>query len=186
MNPIHSSRLCPDESQQTIPKSDEDIVVLVKGEEGLPTPPKFPLIVINEDFFYTSSGFEPSSINSWQRKNGWHRPINILMPTTLLTWCLAVGVYFGFLIRIWTYSIGIVLFNILIGIFSIVQLGMVLYCITVETQDDVVLKANKPRNFEYVKVSGVPVIDPENRYCNICQVHVKPETKHCKVDSVKY
>jgi hypothetical protein len=34
---------------------------------------------------------------------------------------------------------------------------------------------------DYVKLTGVPVIDPDTLFCNICQVHVaNPLTKHCK------
>jgi hypothetical protein len=55
-----------------------------------------------------------------------------------------------------------------------------IHAITVETQDERVLKARKPRNLQYVKITGIPVIDPENCFCNICQVHVAPLTKHCK------
>jgi hypothetical protein len=38
--------------------------------------PNFPCIVINEDFFYTTEGFEPATINRWKRRNGWYKPVN--------------------------------------------------------------------------------------------------------------
>ncbi|KAJ3105327.1 hypothetical protein HDU97_008224 [Phlyctochytrium planicorne] len=55
-----------------------------------------------------------------------------------------------------------------------------IYTMTIDPQDKAVLKANRPRNIDYVKVAGVPVIDTDTFVCGICQVKVAPDTKHCK------
>lgn len=141
----------------------------------LPTP-SFPLLVINEDFFYSSTQNDPHLMNAWYRVNGWYRPINVLMPVLWIIWITAVGVYFGLLRRL----IARLEVDIIIALLCALQAGFVVYCISCETTDDLVLKvhgllnikANRERNLDFVKISGIPVIDADSNYCNICQVHV--------------
>ncbi|KAJ3300945.1 hypothetical protein HDV03_001582, partial [Kappamyces sp. JEL0829] len=88
--------------------------------------------------------------------------------------------YYAFITRLIQDRSAFLAIDIVAGIGCAVQAVLTLYCISCNVEDDVVIKANKSRNIEYVKVSGVPVIDPDTNYCNICQVHVKHLTKHCK------
>ncbi|KAJ3283432.1 hypothetical protein HDU76_008473 [Blyttiomyces sp. JEL0837] len=60
------------------------------------------------------------------------------------------------------------------------QFTSTIYTMSTDPQDPKVIRAGRPRNVNYVKRSGIPVIDPETCYCGICQVHVDKGTKHCK------
>lgn len=105
----------------------------------------------------------------------------VLLPVLWLTWICGVAFYFGFFQRVFADPTSRLALEVLTGILAGVQAVLSIYCISANVEDDVVTKAKKPRNVEYVKISGVPVIDPSTLYCQICQVHVKPLTKHCKV-----
>jgi putative Mn2+ efflux pump MntP len=91
-----------------------------------------------------------------------------------------VGVYFGFLTRVFADSNAQWISNIVIGSLAIIHGAVMLWTILGETEDTNVLNAKRERNIDYVKVTGVPVIEPETLFCNICQVHVNAYTKHCK------
>ena len=168
--------VCPEQiSSTTLGKEQKDAVKEASFKL------KFPLITWNEDIFYSTSGYDITAMNAWFRRNGWHRPINILLPVTLFSWCFAVSGYFGFWTRLFPETSGYIVLHVICGLLVLFQIFSMIYCITAETQDDVVLRTNKPRNLNFHKVVGVPVIDPDNRFCDICQVHVQFETKHCKV-----
>jgi hypothetical protein len=86
-----ATQLCPQRSSQTVKEESATVLIeVLKLPPPSPPQPSFPLLVITEDFFYTTEGFEPSVINQWKRLNGWQRPINILMPTLWLVWLLAL------------------------------------------------------------------------------------------------
>ncbi|KAJ3130051.1 hypothetical protein HK098_006763, partial [Nowakowskiella sp. JEL0407] len=50
----------------------------------------------------------------------------------------------------------------------------------IDPQDSAILTANTPRNADYVKMAGVPVIDEITKICGVCNVPVTVGTKHCK------
>jgi hypothetical protein len=91
-----------------------------------------------------------------------------------------VGVYFGFLNRVYVDPFCIVISNTIVGFIAISHGFVMFWTIRGETEDEVVIQAKHKRNIDYVKITGVPVIHPESRVCNICQVQVSPLTKHCK------
>lgn len=103
------------------------------------------------------------------------------MPLLWLTEGVAIGFYFGFFGRALPLdTTQCIILNTIVGLLAFIQILLTVYCMTCNVEDDVVTKAKKQRNRDYVKRSGVPVIDPSTMFCNICQVHVKPLTKHCK------
>jgi hypothetical protein len=77
-----------------------------------------------------------------------------------------------------------ILFLVLSGVTAVLVATEFLAAITtmwIDTTDRNVKKAKMPRNINYVKMSGVPVIDPDTNMCGICNVQVGEMTKHCKV-----
>lgn len=154
-----------------------DICILSKEKISAP---KLPLFVFNEDFFFTSDGQDKIAFNNWRRKNGWYRPINILLVATFSIWLMAFLSYYLLFNKIYTGTIRQAC-DVIMGILSLVQGSFLLITVSSDTQDSNVVSANKSRNLNYTKVSGIPVINPETLYCNICQVHVNKGTKHCKV-----
>lgn len=147
----------------------------------IPNTPKihFPLVVFNEDFFYSSEGFDRVAFNSWVRENGWSRPVNVLLILTLSLW---IGGFFGYYLFLNKYWTGVkkIVSDIIMGSSCAVQSFSMLYTISADVQDNSVIVAKKPRNVNYIKVSGIPVIDPDTMFCHICQVTVCAKSKHCK------
>ncbi|KAI8899144.1 DHHC palmitoyltransferase-domain-containing protein [Globomyces pollinis-pini] len=141
--------------------------------------PRFPCIVLNDDFFFSSHGYDPAIYNSWYRVNGWFAPINILMPITWISWLIAQTVYFTILTRLHEPTVASIVV-VVVGICVALQFGFTVYTMSIDTRDINVVNENMKRNLDYIKVTGVPVIDPDTLYCNICQVHVNHQTKHCK------
>ncbi|KAJ3219134.1 hypothetical protein HDU67_002467 [Dinochytrium kinnereticum] len=92
---------------------------------------------------------------------------------------LAVG-FFGFLVfYINPMFLRILVFGLTGGLAGL-QFAATIYTMTIDPQDKNVIKANRPRNVEYVKIAGIPVIDTDTCVCGICQVRVDRDTKHCK------
>ncbi|KAJ3051023.1 hypothetical protein HK097_007998, partial [Rhizophlyctis rosea] len=96
-----------------------------------------------------------------------------------LVWIITGLFVFLLVIRFLPSTVRIAAY-IVIGALVVAQLVATIYTMTVDPQDSLVLKANVGRNVDYVKLVGVPVIEPESRLCNICMVKVGPATKHCK------
>jgi hypothetical protein len=93
---------------------------------------------------------------------------------------MATG-YFGFLVFfIKSLFWRVVVFG-LVGAVAGLDFTATIYTMSIDPQDPKVTKAANPRDVNYVKQPGVPVIDPDTLYCGVCQVHVDPGTKHCKV-----
>jgi hypothetical protein len=114
--------------------------------------------------------------NQWIFKtHEWYKVLIVLLPLTLLIWILGVVVYIIIFSRILDPSS-----NVIAGIVVFIHGCILISTILWDTEDVNVKNAKRDRNIDYVKLTGVPVIDPETLYCNICQVNVNPETKHCK------
>lgn len=139
--------------------------------------PRFhlPLFVLNESFFYTGAGLDPLQFNAWSRKNGWHRPINVLLPLCGVCYIVASTIYFAIMSRVLPPAV-----TYIVGLLSILQLSFTLITISADTEDRAVAEAKMDRNVGYEKLTGIPVIDEHDRFCNICQVKVGLRTKHCK------
>ena len=169
------------ESKITVVARSEDLELKENVRGGnLETKPDFPLFVYSEDFFFSSKRYDPLTFNSWYRKNGWKAPINIMMPTTIMGYFVGCASFFAYLNRLITNPFAFWISNGVIGILAI-TLGYSMYvAISTDVMDKEVAKACQVRNVEYVKFTGVPVIDPDSRLCNICQVRVRQGTKHCK------
>lgn len=88
--------------------------------------------------------------------------------------------FFLFLIQFYPAQIQLNAY-VTLGVLLLIQLTATLYTISVDTQDRRVMNSKAKRNADYVKISGVPVIDPETLICQICNVKVGYLTKHCKV-----
>nr|KAJ3417979.1 hypothetical protein HK105_000519 [Polyrhizophydium stewartii] len=114
---------------------------------------RLPLVVATNDAFFSSEGFEPRLFNAWYRKNGWHRPLHESARNII-------------------YAVA--------GTVTLAQLACTVAVISIDPQDSAVKRAKVPRNIDYVKRTCVPVIDPETRFCNVCQVRIGALTKHCK------
>ncbi|KAI8928188.1 DHHC palmitoyltransferase-domain-containing protein [Entophlyctis helioformis] len=141
---------------------------------------KLPLVVATHDVFFSSDKYEPTLFNAWYRKNGWQRPFHAFFVAHMAAWIVAAIFFFAFLVRfiepeparIAIYAVG--------GVLAAAELVCTLWTVSIDSQDKLVRKASVPRNVNYVKQTGVPVIDPDTRFCNICQVQVGLQTKHCK------
>ena len=179
---------------ETIPqKQDIDVIVVATAKENVKqelthiattklrlSASFLPLFVYSEDFFFSSKRYDPSIFNSWSRKNGWQRPVNILLPIVLLGFVVGAISFFVYLNRLFSGPVAYWTVNGIVGILTVVQGGAMVYTVSVDTTDDKVLQAGQQRNIEYIKVTGIPVIDATTRFCNICQVQVNEKTKHCK------
>ena len=89
-----------------------------------------------------------------------------MLPVLWITWIVAVALYFGFFQRVFADSTLRLVLEVLSGILAAAQAALTIYCITANVEDDVVIKANKPRNVDYIKISGIPVIDPSTLFFN--------------------
>ena len=176
------------DSKFDIEKTDSKIVVmsdleLKENEDELSNKknvPNFPLFVYSEDFFFTSIKYEPVLFNKWYRKNGWKRPMHVLLPFTIFGYCIGCASYFAYLNRIISNPISYWIMNGIMMALSISQGILMFMTISIDVTDTQVIAASQERNVEYVKRTGIPVIDPVSHYCNICQVRVGDKTKHCK------
>jgi hypothetical protein len=101
-----------------------------------------------------------------------------------ILWILLSLACFTFVIRFLPKTLHIISLSVLsVALFA--EFIAAVVTMTIDTTDENVKKSKMPRNIEYVKVSGIPVIDHTN-YCHICQVTVQEGTKHCKVLSLHY
>ncbi len=104
----------------------------------------------------------------------------VLMIFKWAIWLLLITGFFSFVIRFLTPLQQTIVYPIF-ATAAFVQAASTIYSMTVDTVDKNVKHSNVPRNLDFVKQFGFPVIDPMTLYCGICQVHVEPKTKHCKV-----
>jgi len=136
---------------------------------------KMPFIITdNKQIAYSNV----REFNNWRRINACQRPIDISMIFLWITWFIAVIGFFSF-VSFFFPTPNQIAVCIFAGLLSCIQLATTLYIMFVETQDPVIQQQNKPRNLDYVKEMGVPVIGPDN-FCHICQVTVERKTRHCK------
>ncbi|KAI8607457.1 DHHC palmitoyltransferase-domain-containing protein [Chytriomyces sp. MP71] len=140
---------------------------------------KMPFIIFSQTQFYGGAKFESEIFNAWYRRDGWQPPVHILMILHWLSWIILGLGFWGFLhvfipppFRPLTLGLSIAA--------STLQLATTLYTMSVDPQDARVLHSQVPRNIDYVKVVGFPVIDKETLLCGVCNVVVAPDTKHCK------
>lgn len=101
----------------------------------------------------------------------------------LLAWCyfiiIVVGLY-AFLYQFIQQPLKTIISCITVPLF-IIQTASTIYTMAIDPMDLRIKRARVERNIDYVKVVGVPVIDPDTGYCGICRVQVGSGTKHCKV-----
>ncbi|KAI8851457.1 hypothetical protein BC829DRAFT_386765 [Chytridium lagenaria] len=139
-----------------------------------------PICLLSHQKFFGSAHFGPNEFNAWYRRDGFQRPVHGYMLIQWVVWgFLALG-FFGFMVfYINPLLLRIAVFGVAGGLAGL-QFAATIYTMTIDPQDKKVIKANRPRNVEYVKVAGVPVIDTDTNVCGICQVRVDTGTKHCK------
>jgi len=136
---------------------------------------KMPFIITdNKQFAYVNV----REFNNWRRINACQRPIDISMIFLWIVWFIVVIGFYSF-VSFFFPTPNQIAVCIVCGILTCIQLATTLYIMFVETQDPVIQQQNKPRNLDYVKEMGVPVIGPNN-FCQICQVTVSRKTRHCK------
>jgi len=136
---------------------------------------KMPFIITdNKQFAYVNV----REFNNWRRINACQRPIDISMIFLWVVWFIAVIGFYSF-VSFFFPTVNQIIVCIFAGLLTCIQLATTLYIMFVETQDPVIQQQNKPRNLDYVKEMGVPVIGPDN-FCHICQVTVERKTRHCK------
>ena len=164
---------------------------------------KLPLCVLTNDVFFSGDSFEPRHFNAWYRKNGFFPPYHgtfylfelswiatikyhdtmfeiVSFILHLSIWLFVAFVYFAFFLRMIPNSTAQTALYAVSGVISFVQLSAMTVTVSIDAQDPKVTSAGKQRNVAYKKETGVPVIDSDTRFCNICQVVVGPLTKHCK------
>ncbi|KAL2916273.1 hypothetical protein HK105_204029 [Polyrhizophydium stewartii] len=141
---------------------------------------RLPLVVATNDAFFSSEGFEPRLFNAWYRKNGWHRPLHARLLLHLAVWVFLTVGFFGFHLRFVRPESARNIIYAVAGTVTLAQLACTVAVISIDPQDSAVKRAKVPRNIDYVKRTCVPVIDPETRFCNVCQVRIGALTKHCK------
>ncbi|KAJ3089142.1 hypothetical protein HK102_007105 [Quaeritorhiza haematococci] len=138
-----------------------------------------PFCVLTNDRFYSSEFFEPRRFNAWFRRNSFSRPYHVLFLLKWFVWLLLVLTFFLFPVRFFPLPTRTILYA-LFGTLTALELCFAIRTMSIDPMDEAVVKANAPRNVEYVKVAGVPVIDEDSGMCGICQVKVDAGTKHCK------
>ncbi|EGF82088.1 hypothetical protein BATDEDRAFT_87139 [Batrachochytrium dendrobatidis JAM81] len=139
-----------------------------------------PFLVLSNNLFFSGEGFEPTLFNKWYRKNGWYRPFHAKFILHIVVWIFEVSVYFLYILKfVQLFSLRHILYGVS-GALVLAQLACTIITISLDPQDSKVKQAHVPRNINYIKLTGVPVIDADTRYCQICQVRVGFQTKHCK------
>ncbi|TPX42978.1 hypothetical protein SeLEV6574_g05307 [Synchytrium endobioticum] len=140
---------------------------------------RLPWITLSNDMFFGSDAVEPRLFNTWRRKNSFQTPVHILTILSMSAWLIVTLGYFAYLSFFIPSSLRIVSY-IAVGALTSLQGACMGYTMLVDPQDPAVTHAQQPRNIDYVKIAGVPVIDQETLMCGICQVIVERDTKHCK------
>ncbi|KAI9346079.1 DHHC palmitoyltransferase-domain-containing protein [Zopfochytrium polystomum] len=139
-----------------------------------------PLFIYSHEQFFSSAFFDPRQFNAWWRRDGFQRPLHAYTLGYAATVVFLAGGFFGFLqMFIFPLSLRLVVL-VVAGSMCLFQVASSVVTMTIDPQDRTVVRARVPRNVNYVKRPGVPVIDPETRLCGICQVHVDARTRHCK------
>ncbi|KAJ3220579.1 hypothetical protein HDU81_011333, partial [Chytriomyces hyalinus] len=140
---------------------------------------KMPLVIISQNQFYGSNKFEPQIFNAWFRRDGWQAPVHAMMILHWFSWIILGVGFWGYLLDFIpplhqqpALAISIVL--------STLQFATTIYTMSVDPQDPNVRTSGMPRNLDFVKAIGFPVIDRETLHCGVCNVVVAPDTKHCK------
>ncbi|KAJ3327662.1 Palmitoyltransferase zdhhc14 [Blyttiomyces sp. JEL0837] len=105
---------------------------------------KMPLCVLSNNSFFSSTSFEPKLFNGWYRRDGFQRPVHGRLHARNVGDMDSCGV-------------------------GVLWLGFLLHRASTNPQDPKVKRAGVPRNIDYVKSLGVPVIDPDTLFCEICQ-----------------
>jgi len=133
-----------------------------------------PACLSSEKAFYNSKRFPPIQFNSWSRTNGCVRPLQ--------SYCILAWIFYAFsIIGIYTILLPLIESDMFLPI-SIALIGIQTIA-TIHSQitdpvDKKVRDAGVPRNTQFIKITGQPVI--LNGFCQICQVHVDKTTRHCK------
>ncbi|TPX50972.1 hypothetical protein SeLEV6574_g00571 [Synchytrium endobioticum] len=140
---------------------------------------RLPCVILSNDMFYDSDAIEPRLFNAWRRKNAFRTPVHILTILSISVWMIMTLGYFGCISFFIPLSLRVVSY-IVVGTLTSLQVVCTGYTMLVDPQDPAVTRAQQPRNIDYVKIAGVPVIDQETLMCGICQVIVEHDTKHCK------
>lgn len=138
-----------------------------------------PCFMMTDDRFYSSSGFNPKLFNAWIKKNGFYPPYNLYFLIHVCLWLFEAGILYGILLRYIPSNEQTILYAVFVPL-TLIQLICMLMTMYIDPQDPKVIQDNQPRFVQYIKVLGVPVIDPSTRMCGICQVKVSRFTKHCK------
>ncbi|KAI9028587.1 DHHC palmitoyltransferase-domain-containing protein [Hyaloraphidium curvatum] len=117
--------------------------------------------------------------NAWKRLTAWQRPFHWMFLLMLFTWITTTVVFFG--ISGWFISPvparnGVMIF---LAVLHAVQLACTVHVTTVNNEDKRVLAEGKPRDLDYLKQRGVPVV--YEGFCGVCQLEVLPQTRHCKL-----
>eukprot|EP00842_Homolaphlyctis_polyrhiza_P002603 jgi/Hompol1/3343/HPOL_003205-RA len=141
---------------------------------------RMPLCVLTNDSFFSSDGFDPVLFNVWSRRNGWQPPIHALLLLHISAWIILAFIYFGFLLIFIQPQVARIIMYAVTGTIAAIQGISTIITISIDPQDAAVIKANVPRNATYIKRTGIPVIDQDTNFCNICQVTVGFGTRHCK------
>lgn len=118
--------------------------------------------------------------NLWYKKNSWKKPFHLYFIFTLIILILFSLAYFLLAVRslpnknarIGLYVIGVIL---------ILSLYICLLYTTIVDAQNIDCKNNhENRNLDFVKITGIPVINSDDLVCGICQIKVSYNTKHCK------
>ncbi|TPX35370.1 hypothetical protein SmJEL517_g02228 [Synchytrium microbalum] len=140
---------------------------------------QLPWITMSNNMFFSSDYYEPRLFNAWRRRNGFSKPVHILTIISMTIWFILTIGYFGYISFFIPLGLRIVSY-IAAGALTAIQGFFMWTTMLIDPQDAAVTHAHTPRNIDYVKVSGIPVIDQETQMCGICNVKVDHDTKHCK------
>ncbi|KAI8998372.1 DHHC palmitoyltransferase-domain-containing protein [Gaertneriomyces semiglobifer] len=146
---------------------------------------KLPLIVTGYgDVSTVGSSDELSQrkqdLNLWWRRNAWQRPYHVQTVLVILIYPLALLTYFPFSVRLLAFPTRTVFYTVPAGL-TLLHAICLLCTMSTDTEDPIVARADMERNVHFEKVNGIPVVDLQTGWCNICCVNVKHGTKHCKM-----
>ena len=142
--------------------------------------PKIPICITNNAFFFSSNASDTKAFNGWFRANGWGRPYHIFFPLQITLTILVSLWNFIFLVPLLPIQIRYYGY-VFTGFLTLIYYLALIATVSTDPQDCKVIHAKQPRNLDFVKYTGVPVIDQDSRICQICCVKVGIRTRHCKV-----
>ncbi|KAJ1568920.1 hypothetical protein HK405_012262, partial [Cladochytrium tenue] len=184
---------CPDSHERPAATDPE-----AAGEVAAPASPsakqlaalarqmRMPLCIASHRRFFgaaPATGFDRRLLNAWFRRNGFQRPWHVYTILHGAAWLVLAPPLFC---TVQAQLAGggappplVAAAHACLATLAAAGLAASVAAMTIDPQDPAVARAREPRNLDYVKTVGIPVIDAGG-FCAVCCVVVDSRTRHCK------